>query len=91
MDNNPARGIAIFLEQGAQIITFFVRKMLFPEKRITEGQARRDAKFFHEGRHLIGVCIAKSDAATTPQAIVGRTINGTDFTPLVKIFPMLAE
>ena len=91
MDNNSARDIAILLEQGAQIITFLVRKMLFPEKRIAEGQTRRDAKFFHEGSHLIGVCIAKSDTATTPQTIARRTIDRTDFTPLVKVFPMLAE
>ena len=91
MHDNPARNIAIFLEQDAQIITFLVGKMFFTEQGIAEGQARRNAVFLGECGNGLGVCITKSDTATTPQAIAGRSVNGADFTPLVKEFPMLAE
>ena len=91
MHNNPARGFAIFLEQGAQSITFFVGKMFCAKQGIAESQARRDAVFLHECDNVFRIRIAKSDAATTPQAIAGRTLDGADFTPLGKIFPVLAE
>ena len=91
MNDDAARSRSVFLKEGAQIITFLVRKMLFPEKRIAEGQTRRNAVFLGECGNGLGLRIAKSDAATTPQAIAGRTVNGADFTPLVKVFPMLAE
>ena len=65
--------------------------MFFTEQGIAEGQARRNAVFLRECGNGLGIRIAKSDATTTPKAIAGRTVNGADFTPLVKEFPMLAE
>ena len=91
MYDYTARCIAVLLEQGAQIVAFLVSKMFFAKQGIAEGQTRRNAVFLHERGNGLGVCIAKSDAATTPQTITGRTVDGADFTPIVKVFPMLAE
>ena len=91
MNDDAARSRSVFLKEGAQGVAFFVGKMFFTEQGIAEGQARRNAVFLGECGNGLGLRITKSDATSTPQAIAGRTVNGADFTPLVKEFPMLAE
>ena len=75
MNDDAARSRSVFLKEGTQGITFFVGKMFFLEQGIAEGQARRNAVFLGECGNGLGVCIAKSGPATTPQTIAGRTID----------------
>ena len=37
------------------------------------------------------LCIAEAYAPTAPNAVARRSVNGSDFAPVVKIFPVLAE
>ena len=89
MDNDaiPSR----LMEQGAEAVASFVRKMFFPEQGVAEGQPGGNAVFPRQCKNFLWVIVSKSDAAPAPDAVRRCAIDGADVAPAIEIFPVFPE
>ena len=89
MDNDaiPSR----LIEQGAEAITGFVRKMFLPEHGVTEGQSGGYAVFLHQCQNFLWVIVSKPHTSPTPDAVRRCAVNGADVAPVIEVFSMLPE
>ena len=90
-EDHTVSGGCVPFEQCAQGVAFPVREMLLPEQGIAEGQARGNAVFPHHRRCLFRLRVPEPDAAAAPEAVRRSAVNGADFAPVIKLFPVGAE
>ena len=78
------------LEHPAQCVALRIGQMLFANQRIAESEPCRNPVFLHECHNLFRFGIPETDTPAAPDAVAGRPVNGADFTPVVKVFPVVA-
>lgn len=78
------------LEHPAQLVTLCIGEVLFANQGIAEGEPCRNPVFLHECHNLFRFGIPETDTPAAPDAVAGRPVNGADFTPVVKVFPVVA-
>ena len=91
MDNDTVWHSFTFFKQPAERIAFLIRQMLFPKKRIAEGQPGGNPILTQEFQYLPRITVSAADTASAPDTISRRTVNRTDLTPVIKILRMLPE
>ena len=89
MDNDAIP--SCFIEQGAEAVALFVRKMFLPKQGIAEGQPGGNAVFLHQRQHFLWVIVSKPDATSAPDAVRRCAVNGADVAPIVEILLVLPE
>ena len=89
MDNNAIP--SCFIEQGAETVTGFVRKMFLPEQGVTEGQPGRNTVFLHQCQNFPGVIVSKPQTPSAPDAVRRCAVDGADVAPAVEILPVFPE
>ena len=89
MDNDaiPSR----LIEQGAEAVALFVRKMFLPKQGIAEGQAGGNAVFLHQCQNFLGNIVSKPHTPSTPDAICRCAVDGANVAPVIEVFSMLPE
>ena len=88
MDNDAVGNALVFLKQGTEGVTFFVRKVFLCEQGIAEGEPGRNAVFLHQHQHFFRITVPESGTPATPETVRRGTIDRADFAPVVKVFPM---
>ena len=89
MDNDAVGNAFAFLKQSTEGVTLFVGKVFLCKQGIAEGKPGRNAIFLHQCQHILRIAVSESGASATPEAVCRGAINGADFAPVVKIFPMI--
>ena len=89
MDNDavPSR----LMEQCAEAVASFVRKMFFPEQGVAEGQSGGNTVFLHQCQNFSGVVVPKPHTASAPDAICRCAVDGANVAPVIEIFPVFPE
>ena len=90
MDNHAVSGLVVFLKQPAERVALTVGEMLLAQLGIAEGQPGRDFVFPRQRKGCLGIAAFRPDTAATPDTVRRSAIEGADFAPVVKVFPVLA-
>lgn len=89
MDNDAIPSCLI--EQGAEAVALFVRKVLLPKQGVTEGQPGGNAVFPRQCQNFAGIIASKPDATSAPDAVRRCAVDGADVAPVIEVFSMLPE
>ena len=71
-----------------QYIASLIRKVLFPEQRITKGQTGRNPVLLYKCKHFFRLSFSCFHTSSAPQAVFRGSINGTNLTPVIEILPV---
>ena len=77
-----------FFKQLTKAITFFVCKMFRTQQGIAKSKPRGNLVFIHQIKNVVCIRSSKTSSSTAPKTILWRAVNGSNITPIIKIFRM---